>query len=237
MAQRYWPGQDPVGQFLTLAGPPQSRTQAQIIAVAKTGKYQSLGEEPKPYFYRSLLQEYEPNAQLIVRAEDDTRVLGSLREIIRDLDPRMALVGLETLDQHMQLPLFPARAAGALLGLFGALALSLAVVGLYGVIAYSVSQRAREIGVRMALGARATDVMKLVLSQGLRLTFIGLAIGLAGALIVSRVLSSVLYGISATDPLSFGVVALLLTIVALLASYVPARWATRVDPIRALRSE
>jgi len=237
MAQRYWPGQDPVGQFLTLAGPQQSRTQAQIIGVAKTGKYQSLGEDPKPYFYRSLLQEYEPNAQLIVRADDDAAILGPLRGIIRELDPRMALVGLETLGEHMQLPLFPARAAGALLGMFGVLALALAVVGLYGVIAYSVSQRAREIGVRMALGARAADVVKLVLAQGLRLTFIGLGIGFAGALVVSRVLSSVLYGISATDPLSFGIVALLLTVVALLASYVPARWATRVDPIRALRSE
>ena len=237
MAQRYWPGQDPVGQFLTLAGPQQSRTQAQIIGVAKTGKYQSLGEDPKPYFYRSLLQEYEPNAQLIVRADDGAAILGPLRGIIRELDPRMALVGLETLGEHMQLPLFPARAAGALLGMFGVLALALAVVGLYGVIAYSVSQRAREIGVRMALGARAADVVKLVLSQGLRLTFIGLGIGFAGALVVSRVLSSVLYGISATDPISFGFVALLLTVVALLASYVPARWATRVDPMRALRSE
>ena len=237
MAQRYWPGQDPVGQYLTLKGSEHTRTQAQIIGVAANGKYQSLGEDPKPYFYRSLLQDYEPNAQLIVRADDSQRILSALRGVIRDLDPRMALVGLETLDQHMQLPLFPAQAAGALLGMFGALALALAVVGLYGVIAYSVSQRAREIGVRMALGARGADVMKLVLSQGLRLTFIGLGIGFAGALAVSRVLSSVLYGISSTDPLSFGAVALLLTIVALLASYLPARWATRVDPMRALRSE
>jgi ABC-type antimicrobial peptide transport system permease subunit len=137
----------------------------------------------------------------------------------------------------MQLPLFPAQAAGALLGLFGALALALALVGLYGVISYSVSQRAREIGVRMALGARGSDVVRLVLSQGLRLTLIGLGVGLAGALLVSRVLSSVLYGISPTDPLSFGAVAVALTLVALLASYLPARWATRVDPIRALRSE
>jgi predicted permease len=237
MAQRYWPNQDPIGQFLTFVGPQQARTNAQVIGIAKSGKYQSLGEDPKPYFYRSLLQEYEPNAQLIVRVDDQGRILGLLRGVIRDLDPRMALVGLETLEQHMQLPLFPAQAAGVLLGLFGALALALAVVGLYGVIAYSVSQRAREIGVRMALGARATDVLRLVLSQGLRLTFIGLAVGFAGALVVSRVLSSVLYGISATDPVSFGAVAVLLTIVALLASYVPARWATRVDPIRALRSE
>jgi predicted permease len=237
MAERYWPGQDPVGQYLTLIGREQRRNRAQVIGVAKTGKYQSLGEDPKPYFYRPLLQEYDPNARLIVRAQDPARVVGGLRDVVRTLDARMALVGLETLEQHMQLPLFPAQAAGVLLGMFGALALALAVVGLYGVISYSVSQRAREIGVRMALGARTADVVRLILSQGVRLTLIGLAVGFAGALVVSRVLASVLYGVSPTDPVSFGAVAVVLVLVALLASYVPARWATRVDPIRALRSE
>jgi len=237
MADRFWPGQDAVGQSITLAGREGRGTRAQVIGVAKSGKYQSLGEDPKPFFYRPLLQEYEPGAQLIVRAEDQAQVLGALRALIRELDPRMALVGLETLEQHMQLPLFPAQAAGALLGMFGALALALAVVGLYGVISYSVSQRAREIGVRMALGARSSDVFRLVFSQGLRLTAIGLGVGFAAALVVSRVLSSVLYGVSPMDPISFGAVAILLTAVALLASYVPARWAVRVDPMRALRSE
>jgi predicted permease len=237
MADRYWPGQDAVGQSITLVGREGRGTRAQVIGVAKSGKYQSLGEDPKSFFYRPLLQEYEPGAQLIVRAEDQAQVLGALRALIRELDPRMALVGLETLEQHMQLPLFPAQAAGALLGMFGALALALAVVGLYGVISYSVSQRAREIGVRMALGARSSDVFRLVFSQGLRLTTIGLGVGFAGALVVSRVLSSVLYGVSPMDPISFGAVAVLLTAVALLASYVPARWAVRVDPMRALRSE
>jgi len=237
MADRYWPGQEAVGQSITLSGREGRGTRAQVIGVAKSGKYQSLGEDPKPYFYRPLLQEYEPGAQLIVRAEDQAQVLGALRALVRELDPRMALVGLETLEQHMQLPLFPAQAAGTLLGMFGALALALAVVGLYGVISYSVSQRAREIGVRMALGARSSDVFRLVFSQGLRLTTIGLGVGFAGALVVSRVLSSVLYGVSPMDPISFGAVAVLLTVVALLASYVPARWAVRVDPMRALRSE
>jgi ABC-type antimicrobial peptide transport system permease subunit len=163
--------------------------------------------------------------------------LAALRQEVRTLDPRMALVGVETLEQHMQLPLFPARAAGVLLGMFGALALLLAVVGLYGVISYSVSQRTREIGVRMALGARRMDVIRLVLGQGLRLTLIGMGIGLVGAFGVTRVLSNVLYGISPTDPVSFLAVAAMLTMVALAASYVPARWATRVDPMQALRSE
>jgi putative ABC transport system permease protein len=237
MAKRYWPQQNAVGEFITLAGRDNQGTRAQVIGVVRTGKYQSLGESPKPYLYRPLAQEYGPNAQLIVRAVDETTVGGSLRETVRSLDPRLALVGLETLRQHMQLPLFPAQAAGALLGLFGALALLLAVVGLYGVISYTVSQRAREIGVRIALGARDADVVRLVLSQGLRLTALGLGIGFAGALAVSRVLSSVLYGVTPTDPVSFGLVGGVLMIVALVASYVPARWAMRVDPIRALRSE
>ena len=237
MAERYWPGQDAVGQFVTLVGRENSGTRAQIVGIARNGRYQSLGENPKPYFYRPFFQEYTPNAQLVVRAGDEAQVLRPLREAVRELDSRMALVGLETLEQHMQLPLFPARAAGLLLGMFGALALLLALVGLYGVISYSVSQRAREIGVRVALGARRADVVRLVLSQGLRLTAIGLGLGFAGALLVSRVLSSVLYGVSPTDPVAFGAVALVLTLVALVASYIPARWATRVDPMQALRSE
>jgi hypothetical protein len=110
MADRYWPGQDAVGQSITLSGREGRGTRAQVIGVAKSGKYQSLGEDPKPYFYRPLLQEYEPGAQLIVRAEDQAQVLGALRALVRELDPRMALVGLETLEQHMQLPLFPAQA-------------------------------------------------------------------------------------------------------------------------------
>ena len=237
MADRFWPRQEPVGRFVTLRGPRETRIRAEIIGVAKTGKYQSLGEDARPFFYRSLLQSYQPGVQLVVRAQGDAPILGALRGEVQKLDARMALVGVQTLEQHMQLPLFPARAAGALLGLFGLLALTLAMVGLYGVMAYSVSQRTREIGVRMALGARQRDVLRLVVWQGLRLTLIGMGIGLVAALGVTRVLSSILYGISPSDPISFAAVAGVLTLVALMASYVPARSAARVDPIRALRSE
>jgi len=160
-----------------------------------------------------------------------------LRQEVRALDSRMTLMGLETLEQHMQLPLFPARAAGVLLGTFGLLALTLAVVGLYGVISYSVVQRTREIAVRVALGARRSDVVRLVLSQALKLTLWGMGIGVVGAVAVTRVLSNVLYGISPTDPISFLSVGVLLTLVSLSAAYVPARWATRLDPMQALRTE
>jgi predicted permease len=237
MADRFWPHQNPIGQFISLLGPRDSRTRAEIVGVVKTGKYQSLGEDPKSYFYRPLLQEYQPGVQLLVRTAGDTPIVDALRREVRALDARMALVGIETLEQHMQLPLFPARAAGLLLGLFGLLALTLAVVGLYGVMSYSVSQRTREIGVRMALGARRSDVLRLILRQGLRLTLTGLGIGVACSLALTWVLRSVLYGISPTDPVSFLAGAMVLTMVALTASYVPARWATRVDPMQALRND
>jgi putative ABC transport system permease protein len=237
MAERFWPHQNPVGRSITLMGSEGSRTRAEIIGVVKTGKYASLGEDPKSFFYRPLLQEYQPGAQLIVRTAGDTPIIDALRHEVRAIDPRMALVGVETLEQHMQLPLFPARAAGLLLGLFGSLALTLAVVGLYGVMSYSVSQRTREIGVRMALGARRSDVLRLIVGQGLRLTLTGMAIGVVCSIALTWVLRSVLYGISATDPISFFAVGVVLTMVTVGASYVPARWATRVDPIQALRTE
>ncbi len=237
MADRFWPHQSPIGQFISIMGPHDSRTRAEIVGVVKTGKYQSLGEDPKSYFYRPLLQEYQPGVQLLVRTAGDMPVVDALRREVRALDSRLALVGIETLEQHMQLPLFPARAAGLLLCLFGMLALTLAIVGLYGVMSYSVSQRTREIGVRMALGARRSDVVRLILSQGLRLTLTGMAIGIVCSLALTWVLRSVLYGISPTDPVSFLAVAIVLTVVALTASYVPARWATRVDPMTALRTE
>jgi predicted permease len=237
MAERFWPHQTPIGQFVNILGPRESRVRAEIIGIVKTGKYQSLGEDPTSFFYRPLLQDYQPGVQLIVRTAGETPVVDALRHEVRALDSRMALVGVETLEQHMQLPLFPARAAGLLLGLFGLLALTLAVVGLYGVMSYSVAQRTREIGVRVALGARRSDVMRLILGQGLRLTLMGMGIGIVCSVALTWVLRSVLYGITATDPVSFLAVAALLTTVALAASYVPARWATRVDPMRALRSE
>jgi len=237
MADRFWPHANPVGQSVKIVGPNETRSRAEIIGVVKTGKYQRLGETPKPYFYRSLLQEYQPGVQLVVRTSGNVAIAGALRQEVRALDSRMTLMGLETLEQHMQLPLFPARAAGVLLGTFGLLALTLAVVGLYGVISYSVVQRTREIAVRVALGARRSDVVRLVLSQALKLTLWGMGIGVVGAVAVTRVLSNVLYGISPTDPISFLSVGVLLTLVSLSAAYVPARWATRLDPMQALRTE
>jgi len=144
---------------------------------------------------------------------------------------------VKTLTNHMKLSLFPARIAATVLGVFGLVALLLSAIGIYGITSYTVAQRTREIGIRMALGAQLGDVLRLVLTHGVKLTIVGVLIGFAGAYAVTRAISSVLYGVSATDPLTFGLVSLLLVGVALLACYVPARRATKVNALIALRYE
>ncbi len=156
---------------------------------------------------------------------------------VQSLDPNLPLFDVKTLNVHMRLALFPARVAATVLGVFGLVALMLAAIGVYGITSYAVAQRTHEIGVRLALGAQLGDVLRLVLGQGLKLTIIGAAIGLFGAYLATRAITSVLYGVSATDPLTFGLVSLLLIGVALVACYVPARRATKVEPLVALRNE
>jgi ABC-type antimicrobial peptide transport system permease subunit len=163
--------------------------------------------------------------------------MAAIRSEVRALDPNLAVADMVTLEQRMAFALFTARVTGTLLGAFGLLALVLAMVGLYGVIAYSVSQRTREIGVRMALGAEPRDVLKLVVGQGATLALIGVGVGLAAAFALTRFLSSLLYGVTATDPLTFTGVSVLFLAVAIFASYLPARRAAKVDPMVALRYE
>jgi predicted permease len=209
-----------------------------IVGVAKDGRYFSIAETPRPFVYFSLSQSYSTSAALVVRTSSDPeRMLGALRAAIAELDPTLPVYNVKTLTNHMALSLFPARVAASLLGGFGLLALTLAAIGIYGVMSYSVAQRTREIGIRMALGARPRDVLRLVVGQGLVLNAIGVAAGLAGAAAVTQFLSSVLYGVSATDALTYAAVVLLLTAVVVLASYVPAWRAAHVDPTRALRTE
>jgi len=160
-----------------------------------------------------------------------------VRHEVQILDPTLPLFDVKTLNEHMRLSLFPAKIAATVLGVFGLVALMLSAIGIYGITSYSVAQRTREIGIRMALGAQLGDVLKLVLTNGVRLTLIGVAIGLLGAYLVTRAITSVLYGVSATDPLTFVFISLLLVAVALLACFVPARRATKVNPLIALRYE
>jgi putative ABC transport system permease protein len=208
---------------------------SEVIGVVKTGKYRTLGEEPMPALFRG---ELAPRRTLVIRTSGDARpVLDGVRRTVQTVDPTMAATDLETIEQYMMLPLFPARATGLLLGTSGVLAVVLTVIGLFGVIAYVVSQRTHEIGVRMALGAGRTDVVKMVMHQGLRVTLIGLTIGLVAACAAARLLSPLLYGIGANDPATLTGVAAGLTAVAMLACYIPARRATRVNPSVALRYE
>lgn len=232
MARSLWPGHEAVGQPLYMG----EMGAYQVIGVVKTGKYRTLGEDPSPAAYFPI--GYAARATLVARTKNDPRSLVEpIRREIQALDSNVAPTDLETMQQYMTLPLFPARITGILLGVFGMLALVLAMGGLYGVIAYTTSQRTREIGLRLALGAQRKDIVALVLKNGLGMVGIGLAVGIAAAFGLMRVLSSLLYGIRADDPATLIGVSLTLVSVALLACYLPARRAMRVDPMVALRYE
>jgi predicted permease len=232
LARKIWPGQDPVGQRIAFGG---EKGTSEVVGVVKAGKYRSLGEEPIPVVFRGTLP---PARTLVIRTSGDARpVIEAVRREVQIVDPEMVATGLQTIEEYMAFPLFPARTTGLLLGASGILAMGLTAIGLFGVIAYVVSQRTHEIGVRMALGARRTDVMRLVMRQGLYVTLIGLGIGLAAACAAARLLSPLLYGIGANDPATLAGVAIGLTAVAMLACYLPARRAMQVDPAVALRYE
>jgi predicted permease len=232
LARRLWPGEDALGKHMALNG---EKTMSAVVGVVKNGKYHTLGEGPVAAVFRGGL----PSARtLVVRTAGDERAaLNEVRQEVPVVDPLMTTTLAQTIGQFMALPLFPARTTGWLLGVSGILAVVMTAIGLFGVIAYVVSQRTHEIGVRMALGARRGDVLKMVMGQGLRLTGIGLGIGLAAALGAARLLSPLLYGISANDPATMMAVAVGLAGIALTAGSLPARRAMRVDPSVALRYE
>ncbi len=232
LAKRLWKNQDPLGRRIRF---PEEKLGTEIIGVVKTGKYRTLGEDPIPVAY---LPQLSPRRTLVVRTSGDpVALLDPIRREIHAVDPNIAATDMETMQQYMTLPLFPARTTGLLLGVSGFLALALTSIGLFGVISYIVSQRTHEIGVRMALGARNGDVLSLLVRHGLFLTVTGLVIGLGIAFGAARLLSFLLYGIAPTDPTTFIGVALVLCAVAVLACYIPARRAMRVAPIVALRYE
>jgi putative ABC transport system permease protein len=209
-----------------------------VIGVVKDGKYISLGEEAAPFIYFNMTQNVGLSPTLVVRTQGDPLAsLAAVRGEVAALDKNLPLYDVKTMRQHLGLALLPARLAGGVLGVFGMVALALAAAGIYGVMAYSVTARTREIGIRMALGANERDVLRLVARQGMTLAAIGLVIGLIAALALTQLLKSMLFGVSATDPLTFAGIALLLMFVALLACWIPARRATKVDPMVALRCE
>ena len=235
MAQRYWPNGNAVGQSI------QTRVDGpaiEIVGVVRDIKYYSLAEEPQPYVYASAAQAYTPGITMHLCATGDTRalILAAQKEIER-LDPNLAITNFTTFAELRQAPLFPGRAMAIVSSLFGFLALLLAAVGIYGVTSYTVGQRTREVGIRIALGAQRAAILRLIIGQSVSITLIGVGVGLIAALALTRFLSSLLFGVSATDLLTFVMIALLLTFVALLACWIPARRATKVDPMIALRCE
>jgi predicted permease len=236
MAQVLWPGENAVGKRIFMG--PGSREPIEVIGVVKTGKYRALAEEPKSYYYSPMDQRGASGMTLMIRTtKDPASLVGAVRTEIGALDGRIPLSSIKTMTEHMTWALWAPNMAASLALAFGVVALLLSAVGLYSVMAYVVSQRTREVGIRMALGAKRSDVLKLITGQGMRLAAVGAAIGLLLSLLLARVLSAVLIGISAYDLPTFVVVPVLLSAVALLACLVPARRATKVDPLVALRYE
>jgi putative ABC transport system permease protein len=238
LVRKFFANEDPVGRRIRIPGRLRPGPWMTIVGVVRDVKTEALDALESPILYRPMLQASSLNMTLLVRGGGGPAALGAaIEKEIRAADPQLPIYGVRTMDEAMSSTVRQRRFAMRLLLLFAVTALLLSAIGVYGVIAFSVAQRRHEIGIRMALGARPGDVQRLLLTQGARLALAGVGIGLAGAFLLTGALSALLYGVSPRDPLTFGGIAALLTAVALLACYLPARGASRLDPIQALRSE
>ncbi|HEV2116733.1 MAG TPA: ADOP family duplicated permease, partial [Terriglobales bacterium] len=236
LARELWPGQDPIGKVAHLDGP--QGQDYRVVGMAADGKYETLGEGSTGFVYRPATQDYLPHMNLLLRtAGPPLAYANAVRNMVAELDPNLAITEMRPMGDFVNVALLPARLAAILLGSLGLLALTLAAIGIYGVVSYAVNQRTREIGIRMALGAETGNVLRLMVRQGMMPALFGLGIGFAAALAAAGVLGAFLYGIRPHDPVTFASSVLLLLLVALLAAYGPARRAARVDPSAALRWE
>jgi predicted permease len=233
MAQRFWPGGEALGRRLKVGD-----DWLEIVGVANDVKNRSLSEPPQPFFYLPLLQDYRSNMILVARtAVEPEQMFHAVQAEVAALDPKIPVFEPTTLDEHVGVSLYRQRMAAALLSTFGLLALSLAAVGLYGVMAYTVTQRTRELGVRVAIGATRGDVLTLILTQALTLSAVGIVVGSIIALMATRFLVHLLYGVGPADAVTFAIITLVLFAVTLAAGYIPARRALKIDPLMALRAE
>ena len=235
MAKHFWPNENALGKRFHFFGDTQLR---EIIGIVGNTVVNSIGEEPQPVVYLPLAQDYSPAATIQVRTLGKPEgAVATVRGQVQSLDPSLAITGVQTIGETVSQGLWAPRMGAALLALFGGLALILAAVGVYGVLSYAVNQQTHEIGIRMALGAQRGSVLTMVVGQGLKLAAAGFVLGFVGAWVAMRVLSSLLFDVSTHDPVTLGGVSLVLLTAAVLACFIPARRATRVDPIIALRYE
>jgi predicted permease len=238
-ARQWWPRQDALGKtLLQETGRPDAPDAVRtltVVGVARDSKYRNLGEDPRPFVYVPIQQQYMSRTVIAARSAHGQRLAGELRALVASMNPNLPIVQALTFDAYSQLGLLPQRIAASVAGSLGLVGVLLAAIGIYGVTAYMVSSRTREIGIRMALGAERASVVRMVLRQGLTLTMIGAAIGLAVAAAASRLLGSLLFGVGATDPLTFIGSTLLFFVVGAAACYVPARRATTIGAMDALR--
>jgi len=233
MAAKYWPGKNPVGQRLKAKD-----RWLQIVGIARNSNYRSKTETPVPFFYVPLRQNFRVQNTLLIRTpETPGAMMNALAREVHALDPNLAPLITERLQDQIDEISYSQRLAVTLVALFGAMALFLAAIGLYAVMSYTVSQGIHEFGLRMALGAGTKDLLKLVMSRGVRLTATGIMIGAAAGMMLTRLMGSLLYKVSPRDPLAFGLAFLVITIASLAACFLPAWRATRIDPVRALRNE
>ncbi|HEY8175475.1 MAG TPA: FtsX-like permease family protein, partial [Gemmatimonadaceae bacterium] len=237
MVQKGFGGQDPIGKRLRVGG--DKAAMATIVGVVRDFRHYRLPEPMGPATYYPFAAWPGRQQTLVLRTnrDDPASLTPAVRSAIREIDPKVAFYQVQTLEEAVSRSLWRQRLQGNVLGIFAALSLALACIGLYGVISYAVAQRTRELGVRIALGATRRDVLMLVFGQSGRLVVAGVVVGLVGAYFAVRILQTLLYGVTPNDPATFASVPALLAAVALLAALIPARRATRVDPIIAMRAE
>ncbi len=235
MAQRFWPGEVAIGKSFQLK---EKNRVVRVIGVAQNVKYRTIGEDPEPHMYVAFEQNYEPSMTVLVRTKGNPALLlESVQREVRSIRPDIQGFFARTLEQHTSFAMLPARLASWLSGIFGSIALILSTMGIYGTVGYSVAMRTREIGIRLALGAKPTQILQWILNQGIIIMGLGLLAGLLLSFAATRLLSKFLYGISASDLTTFVGALLVLSITVIFACYLPARRALRVDPASALRNE
>ncbi|HEY7393915.1 MAG TPA: ABC transporter permease [Gemmatimonadaceae bacterium] len=233
MAQKFWPGKEPIGQTFST-----DSTTYRVVGVTRTTKVRTLGEAPRPFFFAALAQEFSPLAMVVARTNGDAeRTATQMLVALREIDPGIMAIQVKTMQKHLAAMLLPARLGAMAFTLFAGLALALAVLGVYGVVSYAVARRTREVGIRLAVGAQPTALVRLLMREGVSLVIIGTAVGLALGFASAQVLRTLLFGVGAGDPLTFLGAPLVLMAAGAIAAFLPARRASRVDPASVLRAE